>query len=165
MHPNLNRGIHIQTTNNEAETFFWSSHQESKLILSFQVFMAWTVQIVIFRVVTTYTVVHGYQHLQGQSELGEEHGQVKPWHTRKVVYQFHKTRKREHNTVQINTKVNRKCEESRNNMVLFMVKISKQNDMKRMGQCTAIKWWHLTARVHGITTDDPSHGLTQMNFG
>jgi hypothetical protein len=68
--------------------------------------------------------------LQGQSELGEERGQVKPRHTRKVVYQFHKTRKRQHNTVQINKKVNRKREEPRNNMVLFMVKISKQNDME-----------------------------------
>jgi len=68
--------------------------------------------------------------LQGQSEFGEEYGQVKLHHKRKVVYQFHKTRKRQYNTVQINTKVNGKCEEPRNNMVLIMVKISKQNDME-----------------------------------
>jgi hypothetical protein len=72
--------------------------------------------------------------LQGQSELGEEHGQVKPRDKRKVVYQFHKMRKRQNNTVQINTKVNGKCEEPRNNMVLFMVKIPKQNDMEENGE-------------------------------
>jgi hypothetical protein len=71
--------------------------------------------------------------------------------TRKVVYQFHKTRKRQHNTVQINTKVNGKCEEPRNNTVLFMAKISKQNDMeeneaahcsKMMASICKIAWHH-----------------------
>ena len=71
--------------------------------------------------------------LQGQSEFGEEHGQVKPSHKRKVAYQFHKTRNRQHNTVQISTKVDGKYEEPRNNMVLFMVKITKQYDMEENG--------------------------------
>jgi hypothetical protein len=33
-------------------------------------------------------------------------------------------------------KVNRKCEEPRNKMVLFMVKLSKQNDMEEDGDST-----------------------------
>jgi len=32
--------------------------------------MAWTVQIVVFRVVTTYTVVHGHQHSSGSKWVG-----------------------------------------------------------------------------------------------
>lgn len=71
--------------------------------------------------------------LQCQSEFGEEYGQVKPHHKREVVYQFHKTRKRQHNTVQTNIKVNGKCEEPRNNMVLLIVKISEQNNMEENG--------------------------------
>jgi len=71
--------------------------------------------------------------------LGEEHGQVKPRHTRKVVYQFHKTRKRKHKTLQFNTKVNGKCEEPRNNMVLSWSKYQNRMTWKRMGQHIAIK--------------------------
>jgi hypothetical protein len=76
--------------------------------------------------------------LQGQSDLGEEYGQVKPRHKTKVVYQFHQLRNRQHNTVQINTKVNGKCEEPRNKMVLFMIKISNQNDMEEDGGSTLL---------------------------
>jgi hypothetical protein len=38
MHPNLNRGIHIEPTNNEVETFFGRSQQESKLKFKFSGF-------------------------------------------------------------------------------------------------------------------------------
>jgi hypothetical protein len=76
--------------------------------------------------------------LQGKSELGEECGQVKPCHKRKMVYQLQKTRNRQQNTAQINTKVNGKYEEPRNKMVLFMIKISNQNDMEEDGGSTLL---------------------------
>jgi len=55
----------------------------------------------------------------------------------------------------------------KNQETIWFLSWSKyQNRMiwNRRGQHIALKWWHLSARVYGITTDDSNLGLTQMNF-
>jgi len=128
--------------------------------------MAWTLQFVVLRVVTTYTVVHGHP-IFFRVKVNSVKNMVKLSHTTKRRWSINSTKRGRGSTTQSKS-IQKWMGNLKNQETIWFSSWSKyQNGMtwNRMGQHIALKWWHLSARVYGITTDDPSLGLTQMNIG